>query len=83
MEDLKQRLQTDLSYVEVVHFDEDGNWYLHKNAATKNSLTREEVLKGFETFETEAEVVAEAEVVPTEDKTDVVPEKEKTFKRKK
>jgi phospholipase C len=77
MEDLKQRLQTDLSYVEVVHFDEDGNWYLHKNAATKNSLTREEVLKGFETFETETEVV------PTEDKTEVAPEKEKTFKRKK
>ena len=44
MEDLKQRLQTDLSFVEVVYFDEQENWYLHKNAATKISLTRDEIL---------------------------------------
>jgi hypothetical protein len=44
MEDLKQRLQTDLSFVEVVYFDEQENWYLHKSAATKISLTRDEIL---------------------------------------
>lgn len=44
MSDLKNRLRDDLSHVEKVYFDADGNWYLHKNPSCISEMTSKEIL---------------------------------------
>lgn len=43
MNELKERLTSDLSHVDLVWFDADGNWYLHKGNRTE-SKTKEDIL---------------------------------------
>ncbi len=44
MNDLKERLKSDLAHVKTVYFDRDGNWYLRKSTVTASEMSREEIL---------------------------------------
>lgn len=44
MNELKERLGSDLAHVQTVYFDRDGKWYLRKSTVTVSEMSREEIL---------------------------------------